>query len=116
MSACTIAYLPDSIGNSRQLKFLNISGMTGQLPGFLGSLNGLKALSISENSCLVEPPRYICEFLELQNLDLHGCSNLRELPEDIHKLKELLHLNLSHCSQTSYAALIAWWASETFIP
>jgi len=63
MSACTIAYLPDSIGNSRLLKFLNISGMqTGQLPGFSGSLDGLQALNISENTCLVEPPGTFVSF------------------------------------------------------
>jgi len=99
LSTCTtIANLPDSINNFRLLKFLNISGMqTGLLPKSLSSLHGLLALNLSENTGLVDIPSYICEFVNLHYLDLHGCSNLRELPQEIHILKELLHLNLSGC-------------------
>ncbi|KAG5254805.1 disease resistance RPP13 protein [Salix suchowensis] len=75
LSLSQYSYLPDSIGNLKHLRYLNL---------FKASLKNLHAI--------------IHALYNLQTLILRECKDLVELPNSIGKLKHLQHLDLSATS------------------
>ncbi|KAJ6753938.1 LEUCINE-RICH REPEAT DOMAIN L DOMAIN-LIKE PROTEIN-RELATED [Salix purpurea] len=75
LSLSPYSYLPDSIGNLKHLRYLNL---------FQASLKNLHAI--------------IHALYNLQTLILRECKDLVELPNSIGKLKHLQHLDLSATS------------------
>ena len=101
----------DAFSETKWLRVLDLSSMqTVELPRSMRNLHHLEVLNLSENTSLVKlhssffgkamlhSPTSICAFQKLRYLDIHGCSNLRELPDNIHILQDLVHLDLSGCT------------------
>ncbi|KAL5720549.1 protein-serine/threonine phosphatase [Ranunculus cassubicifolius] len=78
-SHTNISELPSSIGNLKDLEYLNLSGTP---------------ITILPNS--------LCCLYQMQILKLRGCSKLLGLPEDIRKLTNLRHLD------ADVACLLVW--------
>lgn len=99
LSECSIQKLPDSIGQLKQLRYLNAPGVQDQMiPNCITKLIKLMYLSLRGSSKLLSLPESVGEMEELMYLDLSDCSGIRELPESFGKLKKLLHLDFSDCS------------------
>lgn len=72
--------LPENIGNSRGLERLDVSGnRLRTLPDSLRELPNLRALNVANNPRLVALPTG----LRLDTLDISGCEQLAELPDDL---------------------------------
>ncbi|RHN66305.1 putative P-loop containing nucleoside triphosphate hydrolase, leucine-rich repeat domain, L [Medicago truncatula] len=84
-----ITKLPDSIGNSVQLRYLDIS-FTGieSLPDTICNLYNLQTLNLSNCWSLTELPIHIGNLVSLRHLDISG-TNINELPVEIAGLENL---------------------------
>jgi hypothetical protein len=100
-----------AFSRTKWLRVLDFPRMqTVELPSSMENLHHLQFLNLSENTSLkklyssfFEKVKFhsstsVCDFQKLHYLDLHGCSNLRELPGPIHRLQVLEHLDLSGCT------------------
>uniref|UniRef100_A0A8I6XGQ4 Uncharacterized protein n=1 Tax=Hordeum vulgare subsp. vulgare TaxID=112509 RepID=A0A8I6XGQ4_HORVV len=111
LSECSIHTLPDSIGQLKQLRYLNAPRVQNEvilrylnaprvqnevIPDSITRLSKLLYLSL-RGSSLSALPESIGEMEGLMNLDLSHCAGIKELPESFGKLKKLVHLDLSHC-------------------
>ncbi|KAJ1275495.1 hypothetical protein BS78_05G139900 [Paspalum vaginatum] len=114
-----ILMLPDSIGELKQLRYLNapkilvlpecigkLSNMTylilwgssiSKLPNSIGELKSLRHLDLSYCKYINQLPVSFCNLSALIYLDLAE-SSVRALPESIGELKSLRHLDLSYCT------------------
>ncbi|RCV39570.1 hypothetical protein SETIT_8G234800v2 [Setaria italica] len=101
-----------AFSETKWLRVLDFPRMqTVQLPSSMQNLHHLQFLNLSENTSLkklhssfseklkLHSSTSICDFQKLHYLDLHGCSNLSELPGPIHRLQVLEHLDLSGCTR-----------------
>ena len=91
-----IKELPDSIGKLTQLKYLEISGITGlqELPfsiGKLKNLNMLKIAPINERVKIQELPESINNLKQLEYFYLSG-TNIKRLPRSFEKLENIREL------------------------
>ncbi|KAF2910084.1 hypothetical protein DAI22_11g073100 [Oryza sativa Japonica Group] len=100
LSGCSILRLPASIGQLKQLRYLNAPGMKNRMiPKCITKLSKLNFLSLCRSRAISALPESIGEIEGLMHLDLSGCSRLKELPKSFGKLRRLVHLNLSNCSR-----------------
>ncbi|CAL4988566.1 unnamed protein product [Urochloa decumbens] len=122
LSACLILKLPDSIGELRQLRYLNAPRVQNQmfpmsvtnlsklsylnlrgssiteLPELIGEVKCLMYLDLSFCQKINELPYLFVVLTQLYHLDLSNCPGLKIIPELLARLTELVHLDLSECS------------------
>ncbi|KAK4580835.1 hypothetical protein RGQ29_024473, partial [Quercus rubra] len=96
--------LPENLGNLKGLKQLDLKGTAiKELPPSIEGLATLTLLTLHSNKNLVRLPSTICSLSSLQRLFLHQlnlkyCKNLVCLPNTICSLSSLRRLNLCGCS------------------
>ncbi|XP_066342186.1 uncharacterized protein [Miscanthus floridulus] len=118
MSGCSgIRELEDWLGKLRNLQHLDLSGCSSvkAIPEPLCGLTQLQYLDLSSCQCLDRLPEAIGSLMDLQYLNMHTetlptlprhlvmscCFQIRELPESLMMLQNLLHLDLSFCTSMS---------------
>ena len=95
LSNCTrLKKLPEFQENVESLMelFLDGSGII-ELPSSIGCLNGLVFFNLKNCKKLASLPQSFCELTSLRTLTLCGCSELKELPDDLGSLQCLAELN-----------------------
>ncbi|KAJ1273841.1 hypothetical protein BS78_05G016000 [Paspalum vaginatum] len=96
LSECSIWRLPDSIGQLKQLTYLNSPGIQDDMvPKCIRNLSNLVYLNL-HGSRIRRLPESIGEMGILMHLDLSACS-LSELPVSFWNLERLVYLDLSGC-------------------
>ncbi|XP_023918694.2 disease resistance protein RPV1-like, partial [Quercus suber] len=92
--------LPENLGN---LKGLNLSGTAvKEFPSSIEGLTALNSLTLRDCKNLVCLPSTICSL----SLDLCGCSNFDNLPENLGNLKGLYYLDLSGTAVKEFSSSI----------
>ncbi|KAF8701623.1 hypothetical protein HU200_033462 [Digitaria exilis] len=128
LSECYIAKLPNSIGELKQLRYLNAQGVQDkviprsitqlfklnylnlggslitELPESFGKMKSLMHLNLSSCLKLVKLPKSFVDLKELVHLDLHNCRNVDIIPGLLVELKELAYLDLSKCIRVKATA------------
>lgn len=94
LSECYIQDLPSSIGELKQLGYLNTPRVQ-MIPTCI-ELPKLNYLNLS-GSLVTELPFSLCQMKCLMHLNLSCCSKMQGLPSSFALLKNLLHLDLSGC-------------------
>ncbi|XP_076917847.1 disease resistance protein RGA2-like [Bidens hawaiensis] len=90
---------PDHIFEQRYLRVLHLgssSDMITDLPESVGNLKFLRYLNVSRSK-IAALPNSIVQLQNLQTLKLSFCENLCELPEGIRYMRNLRHLNIHGC-------------------
>ena len=88
--------LPMNLGNLKCLEELCLSGTTiKELPSSIESLTAVTLLALKDCKNLVYLPITICSVKLLECLDLSGCLNRDNLPENLENLNGLKKLYLS---------------------
>ncbi|KAG0522873.1 hypothetical protein BDA96_07G075300 [Sorghum bicolor] len=102
LSDCFIQELPDSVGQLKQLRYLNAPKIQHRMiPNSITKLLKLMYLSLRGSSALLEMPDSIGDLEDLMYLDLSCCSELEKLPESFSRLNKLVHLDLSNCTNVT---------------
>ena len=96
-SGCSICdNLPENLGNLKGLETLYLSGTAiKELSSSIEGLTTLTFLSLKDCKNLVCLPSTICCLKLLECLDIYGCSNCDNLPENLGNVKGLKELYLS---------------------
>ncbi|XP_007020985.2 PREDICTED: putative disease resistance protein RGA3 [Theobroma cacao] len=85
------------------LRMLNLSRMDIDiLPDSIGELKHLRYLDLSSNNKMKVLPDTITKLHHLQTLLLEHCTSLEELPRDIQHLISLEYLNIDNCQALKY--------------
>jgi Leucine-rich repeat (LRR) protein len=97
MSFMKFNYLPQNIGNLKNLKSFNLEycEYLERLPDSIAELSSLERLNLNWCKHLVELPATIGDLKNLKELDLKDCSRLEYIPESILGLDNLLKLEVS---------------------
>ncbi|KAL6139649.1 hypothetical protein ACLB2K_057951 [Fragaria x ananassa] len=101
LDVCSLAEIPESIGNLRKLKLLKINNGRDlkKLPEQMGMLKCLRHLIIEDCSRLSALPESIGNLVNLEVLSLRYCTSLSELPESIRNLQKLNILDMYRCKE-----------------
>jgi hypothetical protein len=98
LSECSIQKLPDSIGQLKQLRYLNAPEIRDQMvPECITKLSNLMYLSFHGSSTILALPESIGQLEGLIYIDLSGCSGIKKLPESFGNLKHLEHADFTNC-------------------
>ncbi|XP_024030747.1 putative disease resistance RPP13-like protein 1 [Morus notabilis] len=85
--------VPDSIGELRHLRYLNLSGSEiERLPEAFSKLYNLQTLKLANCQNLAKLPKDFCRLINLRYLDIAG-SGLRDMPTQMGELKNLQKLS-----------------------
>jgi Leucine-rich repeat (LRR) protein len=100
LSECFIQRLPDSIGQLKQLGYLNVSIYDKIFPECIMKLSNLIYLNLLESN-ISTLPESIGELESLMHLNLSNCDRIHELPVSFRNVEKLVHLDLSCCGRIS---------------
>ncbi|XP_071735240.1 disease resistance protein RGA2-like [Rutidosis leptorrhynchoides] len=107
LGGVSITPTPDYIFEQRYLRVLHLGACSGtltDLPESVGNLKFLRYLNISRSKIVVLP-KSIVQLQNLQTLKLTFCENLCELPEGIRYMRNLRHLNIHGCCSLDHMPL-----------
>lgn len=96
LSNCSrLKKLPEMLEKMENLMEVSLDGSGLQeLPSSIGCLKGLVLLNLTNCKKLASLPQSICELTSLQRFYLCGCSDLKELPDELGNLLSLEELKL----------------------
>jgi len=98
LSECCSPKLPDSIGELKELRYLNAPGTQDlQFPECITKLSHLIFLNL-HGSDIEKIPESLGEMKDVMHLDLSGCKRIWQLPDSFMSLEKLVHLDFSNCS------------------
>ncbi|GKV47569.1 hypothetical protein SLEP1_g54465 [Rubroshorea leprosula] len=93
LSLCGVQKLPNSIGDLKHLRFVNLShSLIQSLPESVGSLLFLQTLILHDCKELTRVPATIGNLIDLHYLDLTNTPSLTEIPLGVAKLRSLVLL------------------------
>ncbi|KAG0529536.1 hypothetical protein BDA96_05G106900 [Sorghum bicolor] len=96
LSDCCSHKLPDSIGQLKELRYLNAPWTRDlQFPECITKLSHLIFLNL-HGSDIEKIPESIGEMKDLRHLDL-SCCRIKRLPDSFMSLQKLVHLDFSNC-------------------
>lgn len=97
LSGCTkLIKCPDIVENMDHLSELYLDGTAiKELPISIERLTGLILLDLRDCKNLLKLPDVFCNLTTLKDLDISGCSQLNQLPENIGSLEQLEELDAS---------------------
>ncbi|KAG2557143.1 putative disease resistance protein RGA1 [Panicum virgatum] len=101
LSECFIQCFPDSIGELKQLRYLNALAINVKIvPECITKLINLVYLNL-HGSSISALPESIGKLERLMHLDISNCDNIHQLPVSFRNLKKLVHLDLTRCWRIS---------------
>ncbi|GLT95458.1 hypothetical protein SLE2022_131390 [Rubroshorea leprosula] len=93
LSLCGVQKLPNSIGDLKHLRYINLShSLIQSLPESVGSLLFLQTLILHDCQELTRLPATIGNLIDLHYLDLTNTPSLTEIPLEVAKLRSLVLL------------------------
>jgi len=100
------AALPNLIANLSCLRTLKLSGCgIEEVPSNIGKLIHLRHVDFSWNENIKELPEEMCELYNMLTLDVSFCNKLERLPDNIGRLTKLRHLSIHDWRDLSFVKM-----------